>query len=279
MIWLLAFFAIVGDVRQSAMSGDLAAAERLAEQHRRQVGTTPEYLEAYSWLARGALAARNLDQAEKYAASTKRQALEMLKRRKLDDEKHLPIALGAAIEVQGQALAARGDRAAALEYLNEELERYRSMSIRTRIQKNINLIGLEGKPLPKLAGVNVSGPTLLFFWAHWCGDCKSTASAVAEAQRKFPNLTVVGPTQLYGYAERGREVGPEEERKHIEKVRNEFYSAIRMQTPVNEENFKLIGASSTPTLVLVDGKGTVRMYHPGRMSAPELLGRIAKVLP
>jgi thiol-disulfide isomerase/thioredoxin len=279
VIWLLAFLAIIPDVRQAAMSGDLAGAERLAEEHRKQAGVTPEYLEAYSWIGRGALSAKKYDQAEKYAAATKKQALSMLKGRKLDDEPRLPIALGAAIEVQGQVLAAKGDRAAALEYLNEELDRYRSTSIRTRIQKNLNLVGLEGKPLPKLEGVKVAGPALLFFWAHWCGDCKAMASIVADIQQKHPNLTVVGPTQLYGYAEAGREVGPEEERQYIAKVGKEFYGAIKMPTPISNENFKVMGASTTPTLVLVDSKGIVRMYNPGRLTAAELSDRIRKVLP
>jgi thiol-disulfide isomerase/thioredoxin len=279
MIWLLALFSIVGDVRQAAMSGDLQGAERVAEAHRKQNGATPEYLEAYSWLARGALAAKKYAEAEKYAAAVKQQAVTMLKSRKLDEERHLPIALGAALEVQGQLMAAQGDRNGALEYLNDEMKRYRDTSIRTRIQKNIHLIGLEGKPLPKLQGVKLSGPALLFFWAHWCGDCKAAGSVVAQMQREFPKLTVVGPTQLYGYAERGREVGPEEERKYIARVRKEFYGDIAMDTPVNEENFKLIGASTTPTLVLVDGKGIVRLYHPGRMAAPELSNRIRSILP
>lgn len=276
---LLAFLAIVGDVRQAAMSGDLASAEKLAEQFRAQSGATPEYLEAYSWLGRGALAGKNFTAAERYAQSTKQKALAMLKGRKLDDENHLPIALGAAIEVQGQVLAAKGDRAAALEYLHEEMQQYRDTSIRTRIQKNINLIGLEGKPAPALEGARISGPTLLFFWAHWCGDCKTMAPIVAEIQKKFPKLTVLGPTQTYGYADRGREVAPDEERQYIEGIRKQFYSNIKMSTPVSNENFRVYGASTTPTLVLVDSKGIVSMYNPGRLTADDLSARISKILP
>jgi len=37
-----------------------------------------------------------------------------------------------------------------------------------------------------------------------------------------------------------------------------------MPVLVSEENFKTYGASSSPTLVLVDRKGIVRLYHPAR---------------
>jgi thioredoxin-related protein len=46
---------------------------------------------------------------------------------------------------------------------------------------------------------------------------------------------------------------------------------------VSEENFRVYGVSSTPTLVLVDGKGIVRMYHPGAMIAEELRLAVAAV--
>jgi thiol-disulfide isomerase/thioredoxin len=272
--------AIVGDVRKAAMSGDLAGAEQLAEQHRKTSGTDPEWLEAYSWLGRGALAAKNYDAAERYAAETKKQALAMLKGRTLDAERRLPIALGAAIEVHGQTLAARGDLAAALEYLNSELATYRDTSIRTRIQKNINLLSLEGKEAPPLEGAKLlRKPTLLFFWAHWCPDCKAMAPILAQVQKDFPDVAIIGPTQLYGYAERGRDAAPADERTYIRSVQKEFYSAVKgMPAPVNEENFKVYGASTTPTVVLVDREGIVRMYHPGRMTYEELRPKLQELM-
>ena len=48
--------------------------------------------------------------------------------------------------------------------------------------------------------------------------------------------------------------------------------------PVSEENFKNYGASTTPTLVLIDRQGLVRMYHPGQMPYEELAPRIEAVL-
>jgi thioredoxin-related protein len=48
-----------------------------------------------------------------------------------------------------------------------------------------------------------------------------------------------------------------------------------MPVAVSEEMFSQLGASSTPTIVLVDSQGIVRMYHPGRMSYQELSARVA----
>jgi len=51
-----------------------------------------------------------------------------------------------------------------------------------------------------------------------------------------------------------------------------------MAVPVSEENFKRYGASTTPTLVLLDAKGVVRMYHPGAMSYEDLRDKIRPLL-
>ena len=102
---------LVGDVRQALARNDFAAAEKILEAARSQKSVTPEWLEAHSWLGRGALAAKDLDRALAYADKTRKLALEQLASRKLDDERRLPIALGASIEVQAQVMAARGERA------------------------------------------------------------------------------------------------------------------------------------------------------------------------
>ena len=272
----LLLFAIVGDVRKAATSGDIERAQRLAEAFRAQNGTNAEWLEAYSWIARGALMSKRYDVALKYAAETKQQALTMLKTRKLDDERRLPIALGAAIEVEAQAKAAQNERTEAIAYLQDELKRYHNTSIRTRIQKNIHLLSLEGKRAPAIEGYKLtSAPTLLFFWAHWCGDCKSMSETIGELRKEFPSLAVAAPTQLYGYGARGEDAAPAAERKHIAAVRKQFYPSLdKLPAPITSETFKVWGVSTTPTVVLVDAKGVVRLYHPGKMSGEELSEKI-----
>ncbi len=49
--------------------------------------------------------------------------------------------------------AARGERSGAVAYLQEQLKTYYATSIRARIQKNINLLTMEGKLAPRLEGV------------------------------------------------------------------------------------------------------------------------------
>jgi thiol-disulfide isomerase/thioredoxin len=284
---------LVGQVRQAIGRNDFAGAEKTLEAARGRGGVTPEWLEAYSWLGRGALGAKDLDKALAYAAETRRLSLELLKSRTLDDEKRLPIALGASIEVQAQALAARGERSEAVAFLRAELEAWRATSIHTRIQKNLNLLTLEGQPAPPLdTALSLGGPTpplsslkgrpvVLFFWAHWCGDCKNQVPALGRLAGEFAakGLIIIGPTQRYGYVARGEEAGPDQETAYIEEIRRRFYARIPgMTVPVSEEAFKVYGASTTPTLVLIDRQGAVRGYFPGNLTYDDLAARIRGLL-
>jgi thioredoxin-related protein len=48
--------------------------------------------------------------------------------------------------------------------------------------------------------------------------------------------------------------------------------------PINTQNFQVYGASTTPTLVLLDRAGKVAWYHPGGVPYSELQGEIEKVV-
>ena len=48
-----AFATIVTDVETAMSHGNFPLAEALLQSYRSQRGVTPEYLEAFSWLARG----------------------------------------------------------------------------------------------------------------------------------------------------------------------------------------------------------------------------------
>ena len=290
---LLFFASLVNDVRDALARHDLAAADRQVRVSQQRSGTTPEVAAAVSWMARASLDARNYDQADKYAAETRKLSDSLLGVRKLDAEPWLPMAVGASIEVHAQVLAARSERTEAVTFLREQLAAFKGTSIAERIRKNLNLISLEGKPAPELNEAEWLGarpptlaslrgkPVLLFFWAHWCGDCKGEVPILADLQKKFApkGLVVMGPTKLYGYAAGGEDATPAAEKQYIEKVRREFYSALpTMPVPLSAANFLTYGSSTTPTIVLIDAKGIVRFYHPGALPEAELAARIERVV-
>ena len=292
MLATAAYAGLVQDVRSATAVRDWARAEKLVADFQKANGWSPEAILGQSWIARGAQAAGDWQRAMKEADRTRQLVNEALKKRKLDDEASLPLALGASIEVQGLSLAGQGQRTEAVALLQREIKAWYATSIRTRLQKNLNVLTLEGKPAPALetkqfiggAGPGLASlkgkPVVLFFWAHWCADCKQQGSVLSrlQEQHKASDLVVLGPTQKYGYVAGGIDAPPAEELQYIAQVRQQFYGGLKMAVPVSEENFKSWGCSTTPTLALIDRAGVVRLYHPGRMSYEELAPRVAALV-
>ena len=282
---LAGWASFADDVQALVVHGDLATADRAVQMLRAKGAAGPEVAAAISWLARGALSARQLDRADAYAAESRKMALAALGMRRLDSDPWLPTAVGADIEVHANVLAARGEIPEALAYLREQAKTWDGTSIGDRIHKNLNLLSLEGKPAPPLEGLSLARfkgkPVVLFFWAHWCPDCKADVPILAAVQKRFApqGLTVVGPTRLYGYAAGGDPAPPDAEKQYIEQIRTKYYAPLgNFPDPVSAANFQLYGASTTPTIVLLDRAGIVRYYHPGAVTEAELTARVQAIL-
>lgn len=285
---------IVADVRAAIARNDLASAERLAREHLANPSTAPVALEALSWVGRGAFADGQLDLAARLARETQSLAEAALGTRRIDAVPGLPTAIGASLEVQAQVLAAQGSRSDGVYLLARALERYADTSIHARLQKNAHLLGLVGTPAvpldtPAFLGTERAtvasfkgNPLVLFFWAHWCPDCKLQGPILAKLQSEFASdgLRMIAPTQLYGYAaDANRAASPNDERAHILAVRERHYADLAaVPIPFSQENFKRYGVSSTPTVVLVDREGIVRAYNPGRMSEEALRAAISGMI-
>jgi thiol-disulfide isomerase/thioredoxin len=283
--------SVVNSVRRLIAQHDLPGAERVARAWQTRNPASPELAAAISWLARAALEAKDPDRADAFADEAGKMASRFLMSRKLDDDPWLPTAQGAAIEVHAQVLVARGERPEAVDYLQAQLKQFGATSIAERIGKNINLLSLEGKPAlpldlsaaqwlgarPPSLGSLRGHPILLFFWAHWCDDCKAEVAIIANLQRTFApqGLVVIAPTRLYGYVAGGEEAPADKEKHYIEEVRNRYYGALpNAPVPLSAANFIAYGASTTPTLVLIDRSGVVRYYHPGAAGEADLGARI-----
>lgn len=287
----LTFAGVIDDVRMSLAQQNFPAAETALGAYKAKSGVTTEYLEALSWMARAALAGQHYAQAEKYARQTESLAAPVAKAHSVDSDEHLATAVGAAYEVQAQALAGQGRKPQAVALLKRALQTYGNTSIANRLHKNLNLLTFVGQQAPALKATEYLGaapasaaqlkgtPQLLFFWAHWCVDCKGEAPILARLRSEFRELTIIAPTQRYGYAERGEEAAPQAELAYIKNVWQQYYPGLQgVAVPLSKSNFTVYGSSTTPTLVLIDRSGKIAYYHPGAAPYEELRAAIEKVI-
>lgn len=122
---------------------------------------------------------------------------------------------------------------------------------------------------------------LPFLWAHWCGDCKVQATTIAHIKLRYASqgLLVRAPTRRYGSVPKVEHATPEQETAEIERVWKESYRTLDgVPHPIKDAAMHRYGVSSTPTMVLIDRQGIVRMYKPYRMSETELARQIDAVL-
>lgn len=284
---------LVTGVRAATAAGDWSRAEQQIAEHRAARGTTAESVLAISWLARGAAVEKRWADAARWARQARSEAATALRGRSIDADPFLPGAVGNAIDVQAQVAVESGARSEAVALLEQQLRTYAGTSIEKRLRKTLNLYTLEGTRAPALDLSEFIGArppaltalegkvVLLFFWAHWCADCKAQAPILAALNDKYRNdgLVIVAPTQRFGYVAGGAQASTADERRYIEQVRAEYYPVLAgLPMPLVAANHLRYGVSSTPTLVLVDRQGIVRLYNPGRMTAEALDAQIQRLI-
>ena len=282
-------------LKDFAFAGQSAQAKALFDSTRPSGNLDAERLAAMSWVGRAGVFAKDWDLAADYAEETLTAAEQLLGGESLgsDPDAPLAIAVGAAVETLGKFYVAKDDRGQAITFLRDKAREYAGTGVETRINKNLLLLDIEGKQMPPVAAKELlSGSpmsvddlrgnvALFFFWAHWCSDCRAQKPVLAELERRYASrgFRVVAPTRLYGYIQRGRDVLPEEERAYIESRHVKGKPLLgKVPVPLSADNFVNFGVSTTPTLVLVDREGTVRLYHPGEMTESDLAERIEALL-
>ena len=306
--WLLPLFLLVmacaadesppptADLKRLAFAEQAADAKELFEANRPHADPlTESWLEAMSWVGRAGAIAGDWDMAAEYAQNTLEQAERRLAEAPMgpNPEGSLAIATGAAIETLGKFYVAMNDRGQAVTYLRDKVSQYGGTAIETRLNKNLLALDLAGKPMPALKADDWLGErrfepedlvgkvTLFFFWAHWCKDCAEQEPVLSALSERYADrgLRIVAPTQLYGYLKRGSPMESGAELEHITEVRMSHSDLLdSLPVPLSGENFVSFGVSTTPTLVLVDREGVVRLYNPGFMPEAELANRIEALL-
>ncbi len=276
-------------LRLKISAGDLPSAESILEVHRAEEGEDGEYLLGLAWLARGAALTGDWPDASRYAEAARDLAVSRLgSPPDWENTEGAEYALGAAIEVEAQALVAAGKTARALRYLDDaaRAQEKAPYKLRARIQKRRNQIALVGQKAPgfrsedrigaEFAGLDAlrGKPVVLFLWWEACGDCRSQAAAFRRAVEKYApkGVAFVAPTRFY-------RDDPIEEKGKIEKAWTEVYGAPEgVAVPISDEAMLRYGVSSTPTFAFVDRKGLVTAYLPYRMTDERLSAEIDALL-
>jgi cytochrome c biogenesis protein CcmG/thiol:disulfide interchange protein DsbE len=277
-------------MRNKISAGDLLSAESILEVYRAKQGEDGPWLVGYAWLARGAQLLGDDAKAERY----NREVYENCARRiaggaDLTKDDDVAYALGSAIEVEAQRIAQKRGARKSVEYVRGELGKWNGkVSFRSRLNKRIDLLTLEGETAPALAVEDFVGepppslaslrgkPVILYVWDKGCGDCRAQAPTLVKAMKQFDDkgVQLVALTRFHDLDQ-----APVVEKARVDSSWNATMAeAGRVPIVVSDVSMERYGGSSTPTFVFIDRKGVVRRYTPTRLTEDELNRTIEALL-
>ncbi len=203
----------------------------------------------------------------------------------LTEEPHLATALGASIEVLAQTKEKQGDHAGSVRFLkrvceipcnSHQCEDPTSTGAGTG---NSAMAWFEAAVPGQV--VRAASPTVLL-GALLRGlpggrpgvgaDCGTVRPGRVRANRCYPAIRASRRT----WAKASRTGAG---RQHIGHMFRRYYQGLsEMPLIINERNFITYGASTTPTLVLLDRRCFVSLYRPGKMGFHELARRVKALI-
>ena len=222
--------------------------------------------------------------------------------KQLTPEQRTPLArtLTAAYANLAEALAGQERTAEALEALRRAPAELAGVSeVAATLKPTLDRYLLVGEPGAAIAaprwlnaapaGGRVEMPgqvTWLQFTAHWCGPCRESYPGLVRLHQRFGDkgFRVVMATQLYGFFETRRPLGPEDElaaiRDYFPKHGIVFPVAVEDAQPAgsqarsdNDASYRVGGI---PQIQVLDKRGRVRMIMVGYDEANE--GRLAGLI-